>query len=249
VLRERAGRALDPALVQRFAACAPRLLAILDAPSLWDAALAREPGLRPRAAGAELDAALHAVAGFVDLKSPYTGGHSAGVAGLAAAAAEHAGLPAGECAGIRRAGLVHDVGRVGVSSAVWEKPGALTADERERVRLHPYHTERVLAAGSPPLAGLEQVASLHHERLDGSGYHRGAAAAALAPAARVLATADAFHAMLEPRPHRPALTVDAAATVLRSEVRAGSSRGSPRARSRCCAWSRAATPSGRSRPR
>jgi HD-GYP domain-containing protein (c-di-GMP phosphodiesterase class II) len=221
VLRERAGGALDPALVERFTARAARLLAVLDVPSLWDAALRCEPGPRPLAAGARLDAALHAMAEFADLKSPFTGGHSPGVARLASAAAERAGLPAADCAGVQRAGLVHDLGRVGVASAVWEKRGALTTDERERVRLHPYYTERVLAAGSPSLAALGRLGSLHHERLDGSGYHRGTAAIGLAPAARILAAADVLHAMTEPRPHRPGLSLDAAADALRAEVRAG----------------------------
>jgi HD-GYP domain-containing protein (c-di-GMP phosphodiesterase class II) len=221
MLRERAGHALDPSLVERFCARAPALLRRLEAPSLWDAALDCEPGPRPRLAGDRLDAALHAMAEFVDLKSPCTVGHSAGVAGLAAAAAERAGLPAAECASLRRAALVHDVGRVGVPSRVWEKPGALTADERERVRLHPYYTERVLAPACAPLAALGALASLHHERLDGSGYHRGAGARALGPAARILAAADALHAMTEPRPHRAALCLEAAVDTLRAEVRGG----------------------------
>ncbi len=107
----------------------------------------------------------------------------------------------GEVAGVRRAGLVHDVGRVAVPVRIWQKPGRLTADEWERVRLHPYFTERVLAR-SRFLAGLARAASAHHERMDGSGYHRGLTAATLTLPARLLAAADAYHAMTEPRPHR-----------------------------------------------
>src|SRR5439155_3197657 len=121
---------------------------------------------------------------------------------------------------VRRAGLVHDVGRVGVTAAVWGKTGPLSDREWEKVRLHPYYAERVLARPAT-FARLGALASLHHERLDGSGYHRGLSASALSPAARILAAADVFHAMLEPRPHRPARSSAEAAAELRREVRAG----------------------------
>jgi HD-GYP domain-containing protein (c-di-GMP phosphodiesterase class II) len=121
---------------------------------------------------------------------------------------------------VRRAALVHDLGRTGIPNTIWDKPGPLTASEWERVRLHPYYTERALARPEA-LARLGVVAAAHHERLDGSGYHRTLAAASLSPAARLLAAADAYHAMTEPRPHRPALEPAAAAAELRAEVRAG----------------------------
>jgi HD-GYP domain-containing protein (c-di-GMP phosphodiesterase class II) len=107
-----------------------------------------------------------------------------------------------------------------VPARVWQKPGPLTADEWERVRLHAYHTERVLSR-SAFLATLAAVASAHHERLDGSGYHRGAAGAALTRPARVLAAADAYHAMTEPRPHRQPLSPKLATEALGGEARAG----------------------------
>jgi DNA-binding CsgD family transcriptional regulator len=109
---------------------------------------------------------------------------------------------------------------VGVSSGIWEKLGPLSYGEWEQVRLHPYYTERVLAR-SIALASLARLAGLHHERLDGSGYHRGAVGGMLAKPARLLAVADSYHAMTEPRPHRPPLTTDAAAYELRQQVRAG----------------------------
>jgi HD-GYP domain-containing protein (c-di-GMP phosphodiesterase class II) len=120
----------------------------------------------------------------------------------------------------RRAGLLHDVGRVGVSAGIWGKPGALSDREWEKVRLHPYHTERILARPAA-LAQLGAIASLHHERLDGSGYHRGATATMLAPLARILAAADVYHALTETRPHRAALSAAVAADHLRREARAG----------------------------
>ncbi len=103
---------------------------------------------------------------------------------------------------------------------IWGKPGPLTTREWERVRLHPYYTERVLARPGV-LARLGALASLHHERLDGSGYYRGLSANMLSPAARILAVADVYHAMTELRPHRPALTSEQAAEQLRREARAG----------------------------
>jgi DNA-binding CsgD family transcriptional regulator len=109
---------------------------------------------------------------------------------------------------------------VGVSAGVWTKAGALSEREWEQVRLHPYYTERVLARPGR-LARLGALAALHHERLDGSGYHRGAPAALLSPAARILAAADAYQAMTEPRPYRPARGAELAADELRREVRAG----------------------------
>jgi HD-GYP domain-containing protein (c-di-GMP phosphodiesterase class II) len=121
---------------------------------------------------------------------------------------------------LRRAGFVHDIGRVAISAAIWGKEGPLTNAEWERVRLHPYYTERVLAQ-SKALAPLGQLAALHHERLDGSGYHRGVPGSFQNASARVLAATDVFHAMLEPRPHRPAFSPEQATSNLELEVREG----------------------------
>lgn len=139
---------------------------------------------------AAIDEALAAFGDFADLASPYLAGHAAGVASLATPAARDLGLHATEVTTVRRAALVHDVGRVAVPARIWQKAGALTSDYWERVRLHAYHSERVLCR-SPLLAALVPAATSHHERLDGSGYHRGATAAGLLPAARLLAAADA----------------------------------------------------------
>jgi HD-GYP domain-containing protein (c-di-GMP phosphodiesterase class II) len=112
------------------------------------------------------------------------------------------------------------MGRVSVPVRIWQKPGQLTADEWERVRLHPYQSERILAP-SPFLAALAPVAGTHHERLDGSGYHRGTSAVSLSLPARLLAVADTYHAMTEPRPHRRPLLPEQVAAAIREEVRAG----------------------------
>jgi HD-GYP domain-containing protein (c-di-GMP phosphodiesterase class II) len=160
------------------------------------------------------------MADFVDLKSPYTIGHSSGVAALASAAAQRCGLPEADIVCIRQASYLHDMGQVSLPMGIWTRPGPLTDSEWERMRLHPYYTERIFAR-SRPLAHLGALGALHHERLDGSGYHRGLSATMLPPMARLLAAADAYHAMTEPRPYRPAHSAEAAADQLRGEVRAG----------------------------
>jgi HD-GYP domain-containing protein (c-di-GMP phosphodiesterase class II) len=220
VARERSGKLFDPSLVDAFCSDASGVLAGLDELGSWDALIDAEPALARELDDGELDACLAAVADFVDLKSPYTAGHSRGVARLAADAAGRLGLPASDAERVRRAGLLHDIGRVGVPNTIWDKPGPLTQAELERVRLHAYLTERTLAR-APALAHLGAIAALHHERCDGSGYHKGLRADALPALARVLAAADAYHAMLEPRPHRDALAADAAGAELRADVRRG----------------------------
>jgi HD-GYP domain-containing protein (c-di-GMP phosphodiesterase class II) len=107
-----------------------------------------------------------------------------------------------------------------VSASIWGKPGPLDAGEWEAVRLHAYQSERLLAR-SPFLARIGAIAGMHHERIDGSGYARGAVSERQTPAVRVLAAADAYHAMTEPRPHRPAMSAPEAAKTLNREVTAG----------------------------
>jgi HD-GYP domain-containing protein (c-di-GMP phosphodiesterase class II) len=220
VARNRSGKQFDPRLVEAFADCAPELLDRLAEESSWDAVIDAEPGLAKPLVGDQLDTALETLADFGDLKSPWFTGHSRGVARLAAAAAQEAGLPDDAVIQLRRAALVHDIGRTGVPNTIWDKPGPLSTAEWERVRLHPYYAERMLARPEA-LAELGAIAACHHERLDGSGYHRSLAGSALSPSARILAAADAYHAMTEARPHRDALAPDHAATTLRDEVRAG----------------------------
>jgi HD-GYP domain-containing protein (c-di-GMP phosphodiesterase class II) len=220
VAQKRRATQFDPALVDLFCSHAADILSDLDAATNWNDVIDAEPALRPVLSSTELDGALDAVADFADLKSPYTAGHSKAVAEVASAAAEIYGLPARDADLLRRAGLVHGLGRLGVSNAIWDKPGPLTPTELERVRLHPYLTERVLAA-APGLAGLGALAGQQSERLDGSGYPRGLTGLALEPAARILAVATVYCALREPRPHRAELTSDEAEVELRGEVRSG----------------------------
>ena len=204
VARRHRGTQFDPAVVDLFCSRAPELLDGLDRASDWDAVLGTEPQLSRRVSGAGLDQVLEAMADLVDMKSPYLAGHSRGVANLASAAARVAGYPDDDVAVLRRAGLIHDLGRLGVSNAIWDKPGPVTEAESERVRLHPYLTDRMLARVSA-LSRSREIAARHHERLDGSGYPRGLTAASLTPPDRLLAAADVYHAMTEPRPHRAPL--------------------------------------------
>jgi HD-GYP domain-containing protein (c-di-GMP phosphodiesterase class II) len=220
VARERRGRQFDPVIVDEFCRAAPELLEALPAGPDWASVIDAEPALRAGLTHEQLDEALEAVADFTDLRSTFFAGHSRGVAAIAASAAQEAGLPASEVVAVRRAGLMHDLGRHGVPASIWDKPGPLTHAESERVRLHAYYTERMLA-GAPALARLAPIAAAHHERLDGSGYHKGLSGAVLSPTARILAAADAYHAMTEPRPHRPAKTAKEAASELRADVRRG----------------------------
>ena len=160
------------------------------------------------------------MADFVDLKSPYTLGHARAVAALAAAAGEHLGMADVGVVTLRRAALVHGLGRLGVSNAIWDKPGPLGVGEWERVRMHPYLTQRMLRQSSA-LAPLGAIAAQCRERLDGSGYPAGLSGAAISLPARVLGAADAYDSMRERRPYRAALTPAAAASELRREVTEG----------------------------
>jgi HD-GYP domain-containing protein (c-di-GMP phosphodiesterase class II) len=217
-LKARRGGAYDPRIVDRFVAT-PELIGDIDALS-WDAVLALEPRPHPVLSEAELDAACLAVADFADLKSPYTPGHSRAVSTLAGDAARRCGLPGGDVVEVARAGLLHDLGQVAVSTRIWIKPGPLGDAEREQVRLHPYYGERVLSRPKA-LAHLGVIVGQHHERLDGSGYYRGARAASLAPQGRILAAAEAYQGLSEARPHRPAHRPEAAAEVLKREAQTG----------------------------
>jgi HD-GYP domain-containing protein (c-di-GMP phosphodiesterase class II) len=218
--REWRGAQFDPSLAALIEAEAEVILSGLDSVGTWDAVIAAEPALAVVLSGDRFDTALLAIANFVDLKSPYFLGHARAVAELAAEAGARLGLSEGELRTLRRAGLAHDLGRLGISNAIWDKPGALGTGEWERVRLHPYLTERMLRQ-SETLAPMAAIAVQHREFLDGSGYPRGLSGAAISRAARILGAADAYQAMREPRPHRDALSADVAASELRADVKAG----------------------------
>jgi HD-GYP domain-containing protein (c-di-GMP phosphodiesterase class II) len=220
VVERRAGAAYEPRLAELAARNLEDLLADLDESRMWEQALEVEPFPQVRIAGERVDAAFTAIATLTGLKSPWLREHSTGVAELAEAAAWRMGLSADSVTLVRRAALAHDLGRVGVSNAIWEKQGPLGFGEWERVRLHPHYSERAFAQ-SPELAPIGLLAGSHHERLDGSGYHRGTRGPALDGPARILAAADCYGAMREARPYRPALHAEAAEAELLREAAAG----------------------------
>jgi HD-GYP domain-containing protein (c-di-GMP phosphodiesterase class II) len=220
ICQDRRGGVYDPRIADLFGARAASLCAGLDGEPEWDAILDLEPGARTVLSEHELDVACEAIADFGDLKSTFTAGHSRGVADLASRAATAGGLSGQEVVMLRRGGLIHDVGRVAVSAGIWAKAGPLSEREWEQVRLHPYNTERIFVR-PVALHRIAAIASYDHERLDGSGYHRGVRGGAIPLTARILAAADAYQAMTELRPYRPAYPADTAASLLRREVVVG----------------------------
>jgi HD-GYP domain-containing protein (c-di-GMP phosphodiesterase class II) len=216
-MRERRGRAYDPAVIEVFERVGPDVLSEVDGGDEWDTALAREPEPVATVGPHALDQVLAAFADFADLKSPWLRGHSRRVASLAEEAGRHTGLDDGPCDDLRRAGLVHDLGRVGIENGIWDKAGPLTTPEWEEVRLHAYYTERILDR-CRSLASIVEAASSHHERMDGSGYHRSRAGEALSRIDRILAAADVHAALTADRPYRPAYPDDIAARILEAET-------------------------------
>lgn len=223
--RQRRGTQFDPVVADLFCAHAQELAHGLMESDPWPAVLASAPKDAPLR-DADLDSVLEAMGDFADLKTPWTTGHSRAVANLAAGAADHLGLGAGEALVLRRAGAVHGLGRMGVSNAVWDKREALSAVEREHLAMYPFFTERILGR-VPGMRRVAEVAGAHRERLDGSGYPHGRGASELDPGQRLLAAAEAYATYLEPRPHREALGRIPAGQRLRSEAAAG--RLDPRA--------------------
>jgi HD-GYP domain-containing protein (c-di-GMP phosphodiesterase class II) len=205
------GRALDPQISALFLAAPDELLRLSDPDDLWSGTVAAEP-TPPRTFrdDGHLDEVLAGFADAADLKAPFFHGHSRGVATLARDTAAAVGVDPGVA---YRAGLLHDLGRVAVPTGVWERPGPLRPEEWELVRMYPYHSGRILAR-SDALAPLAPIVSRHHERLDGSGYPAGMAAAELDMTMRLLAAADVWRSLGEPRPHRPAQTFAQAAEAI-----------------------------------
>lgn len=206
-VRSRSGVSYDPQVADALVSGGGDVLHVAESTTPWDEVLRREPRPLPWVPESRVDTVLGVFADFVDLKSPYTAGHSRGVAELAAAAVTESSDA------LRRAALLHDLGRASVPNGIWEKPGPLTDGEWERVRLHPYYSERIIGRVQA-LRPVATLAGMHHERVDGSGYHRGSARAELSSGARVLAVADAYQAMTQPRPHRAAMPAEQAAAEL-----------------------------------
>jgi HD-GYP domain-containing protein (c-di-GMP phosphodiesterase class II) len=220
VVRQRSGTALDPSIADAFLRHGHALYTEISSTDASLAVIETEPEPHHLIGEVRMDEVARAFAEMVDLKSPFMHGHSVAVSELAESAAADLGFTENEVVRVRRAGLLHDLGRAGIPNGIWDKPGPLTATEWEQVRLHPYHSERILSR-STALASLAPLAGMHHERQDGSGYYRQAKAAMIPNGGRVLAAADAYQAMTQERPHRPALTPGAAAEQLSYEASQG----------------------------
>ena len=213
-VRDRRDRTYDPVLADLFLAHGRDWFTKLDTTEPWDAVLDLEPEPRRMLDGENLDNALLMAADFIDLKSPYMGGHSRRCAHLSADAARVLGFSEDAITTLRRAALVHDFGLTAVPNSIWDKRGALTRAEFDRVELHPMLTEQMLRR-SPGLAALNPVASAHHEKSDGSGYHKRVRADAFDPGAAVLAATEIHVGMTSERADRPAFSSEDAATELR----------------------------------
>jgi HD-GYP domain-containing protein (c-di-GMP phosphodiesterase class II) len=218
--RKRSGKQFDPTVAAALCDAPDDIFADLDNTQTWKSVIGAEPALGVRLTDVQFETALRAITNFIDLKSPYFLGHGQAVGDLANEAGRALGIEGEGLTTLRRAGLVHGFGRLGISNSILDKVGPLGAGEWERVRLQPYVTERMLHQ-SAALAPLGALAVQHRERLDGSGYPRGLIGNAISMPARVLAAADAYQSMREPRPQRPALSADEAAAQLRAEVKEG----------------------------
>jgi response regulator RpfG family c-di-GMP phosphodiesterase/DNA-binding CsgD family transcriptional regulator len=220
VVRARRGTEFDPELADLWLASSQDVLRPDAGNSVWDEALEAEPEPRRMVARSHLDEVCRALADFADLKSPYTHGHSTRLARLMEAAGAEAGLDKEEINTLGRAAQIHDLGNVSIPDGIWIKRGSLNQAEWERVRPHAYHSQRIMSV-TPLLRPFGELAGLHHERLDGSGYHRGVPASAISLPARLLMAGEVYQSMTEERPWRAALTPAQAAAEMRREQSAG----------------------------
>ena len=211
--RHRRARPNAPVLADAFVQHGLAWFVQLDGIDPWDEVLALEPEPRRRLEGNDLDRALLVIADTIDLKSPAMGGHSRSCARLATRACGVLGLSDEVTAGVRRAALVHDFGITAVSNAILDKPSRLTRAERDQIELHPMMTDQLLRR-APALAALSPVASAHHERLDGSGYHRRTRVDPADTAVAVLAATEIYVGMTTSRADRPPFSPEATAAEL-----------------------------------
>jgi putative nucleotidyltransferase with HDIG domain len=220
VLRQRSGRWFDPAIVAAAEALERRgeLWEEIPDDALHGFVAALEPRQRFVLADSFIiDNICVAFAGVVDAKSPYTFTHSTGVARFAVQIAQAMGLPGRDITVLRRAGLLHDIGKLSVPNSILDKQGKLTGSEWACVREHPFYTHEILSR----ISGFEEiarVASRHHEKLDGSGYYLGLRGDDLCLLTRILTVADMFEAMTGERPYRERMSTARALSILRSEA-------------------------------
>jgi putative nucleotidyltransferase with HDIG domain len=217
---KRRGRWFDPALVDA-------LLGFRDDAAFWGPledprAVPPVAGWEPsdrvlRADDEQLDRVAEAFARVIDAKSPYTASHSAGVATYAQAIGAVMGMDGAQQRDLRRAGMLHDIGKLAISSRILDKPGRLTEAEFAAMKEHTRYTLQILERVQC-FRHLAGIAASHHERLDGTGYHRGLAAFDLPRPARVLAVADVFDALTADRPYRAAMPVEQALAIVSEQA-------------------------------
>ena len=218
--RERSDRTYDPELADLFSTHGLGYLESLAKVDPWDEVLSLEPRPRRILEGADLDNALEVAADFIDLKSPYMAGHSRRCAHLSVDAAALLGCSDDDIATLRRAALIHEFGTTAISNSILDKAGSLTRAEFDRVEVHPMLTEQMLRR-TPALAKLNPIAAAHHEKANGSGYHKRVRSEAVSTCGRILATTDVYVGLTTDRADRPAFSADSAAAELRRLVASG----------------------------
>jgi HD-GYP domain-containing protein (c-di-GMP phosphodiesterase class II) len=219
MVRARRGRWFDPDVADVLLAIDPddRLWSDLVRDDVARQVLAVEPADRVLVLDdAGIDRICEAFADVIDAKSPFTARHSRGVAAYAGLIGRQLGFSPTTLGELHRAGMLHDIGKLGIPNTILDKPGRLTDEEFARIRLHPSYTESILA-GIPAFAGVAAIAAAHHERLDGRGYHRGVPAGTLPLSARVLAVADVFEALTADRPYRSPMGPEEALALARTD--------------------------------
>jgi putative nucleotidyltransferase with HDIG domain len=218
--RRRSGRWFDPELVKAAASLAGReeLWGGLDSKDLVQQVLVLEPQeKRITATDESIDNICQAFAEVIDAKSPFTYRHSNGVADAAMEIGHCFGMSPRDLKQLRRAALLHDIGKLSVPNSILEKPGKLDNDEWKIVRDHPYHTHQILNR-IPGFDELSNEAAAHHEKLDGSGYWRGWGADQLSTFSRILAVADIFDALRAKRPYRDSLPLEKVFSIMRADA-------------------------------
>jgi HD-GYP domain-containing protein (c-di-GMP phosphodiesterase class II) len=218
-VQHRSGSWFDPALVKAFEQCAdePDFWSVLGSDDLQEALYILEPPQQVRTVDEDyLDDIAAAFAKVVDSKSPYTSGHSERVTVFTDMIAERMGLSDERRRWLKRAALLHDIGKLGVSNSILDKPGKLDADEWAAMQMHAAHSETILSRIAA-FHDLAPIAGAHHERLDGKGYPRGLKGDQIVLETRIITTADIFDALTADRPYRAAMPISKALGIM-SEI-------------------------------
>ncbi len=211
----------DPGLVNAFLSISerPEFWRALESPEIHDTVLALEPAQHEVVLDdGYLDEISEGFALVVDSKSPYTAGHSDRVAQFAEAIAGELGLDPGRRRWLKRAALLHDIGKLGVSNSILDKPGKLTDAEWVDVKKHPEYSERILSR-IDAFADIARIGGAHHEKLDGTGYPKRLKAEQITMETRIVTTADIFDAITAKRPYRDPIPVDKALDIMKKDVR------------------------------